>query len=328
MSTILKRTLAGPGLAFDFPAETIGRSLILNADCFEWLHRLEPDSLHAVVTDPPYGVKEYDSDQIEKRQNGRGGIWRIPPSFDGHTRAPLPRFTALNERERRQIKHFFIEWSQVVTLALRPGAHVIIASNTFLSQLVFSALVEGGLEFRGELIRLVRTLRGGDRPKNAEDEFPGVSSLPRGCYEPWGILRKPMPAGMKVSDCLREYQTGGAAAHAGRQAVQRRDPERAHAPARARHRQPSEPQASVLHAPTRPRRAASRRRRRRRSVHGRRLDGRGGGSHRLLGHRTRTAGRVFRGEPRRHPQTRRSQDSASGASSSVAVSAGLRSGAL
>ena len=209
MSTILKRTLAGPGLAFDFPAETIGRSLILNADCFEWLHRLEPDSLHAIVTDPPYGVKEYDSDQIEKRQNGRGGIWRIPPSFDGHTRAPLPRFTALNERERRQIKHFFIEWSQVVTRALRPGAHVIIASNTFLSQLVFSALVEGGLEFRGELIRLVRTLRGGDRPKNAEDEFPGVSSLPRGCYEPWGILRKPMPAGMKVSDCLREYQTGG-----------------------------------------------------------------------------------------------------------------------
>ncbi len=65
------------------------------------------------------------------------------------------------------------------------------------------------LEFRGELIRLVRTLRGGDRPKNAEREFPGVSSLARGCYEPWGIFRKPMPSGMKVSDCLREFQTGG-----------------------------------------------------------------------------------------------------------------------
>jgi len=55
----------------------------------------------------------------------------------------------------------------------------------------------------------VRTLRGGDRPKNAEQEFPDVSSLPRGCYEPWGILRKPMPSGMKVSDCLRQFQTGG-----------------------------------------------------------------------------------------------------------------------
>lgn len=33
--------------------------------------------------------------------------------------------------------------------------------------------------------------------------------MPRGCYEPWGILRKPIPAGMKLSDCLREFQTGG-----------------------------------------------------------------------------------------------------------------------
>jgi len=93
--------------------------------------------------------------------------------------------------------------------ALRPGGHVFVASNAFLSQMVFGALVESGLEFRSQLVRIVRTLRGGDRPKNAEEEFPDVSSLPRGCYEPWGLFRKPMPPGMKVSDCLREFQTGG-----------------------------------------------------------------------------------------------------------------------
>lgn len=195
--------------ALDYTSHVIGRSRIVHADCFEWLSRIPENSLHAIVTDPPYGVKEYDFDQIEKRANGNGGIWRIPPSFDGHTRQPLPRFTALNAKERKQIETFFIEWSKVAAHALRPGGHVFIASNAFLSQLVFSALIEGGLEFRGELIRLVRTFRGGDRPKNAETEFPGVSSLPRGCYEPWGVLRKPLPSGMKVSDCLREYQTGG-----------------------------------------------------------------------------------------------------------------------
>ena len=144
------------------------------------------NSIHAIVTDPPYGVKEYDFDQIEKRANGNGGIWRIPPSFDGNVRAPLPRFTALNAKERKQVTTFFIEWANVATHALRPGGHVFIATNSFLSQLVFSALVEGGLEFRGQVIRLVQTLRGGDRPKNAEEEFPGVSSLPRGSFEPWG----------------------------------------------------------------------------------------------------------------------------------------------
>ena len=33
--------------------------------------------------------------------------------------------------------------------------------------------------------------------------------MPRGSYEPWGIFRKPLRAGMRVSDCLREFQTGG-----------------------------------------------------------------------------------------------------------------------
>jgi site-specific DNA-methyltransferase (adenine-specific) len=196
-------------LTLDYRAELVGQSYILHADAFEWLSRIPENSLHAIVTDPPYGVKEYNFDQIEKRANGNGGVWRIPPSFDGNTRAPLPRFTALNLKERDQISEFFTEWARVALHALRPGAHVFIASNSFLSQLVFSALVTGGFEFRGELIRLVQTLRGGDRPKNAETEYPDVCSMARGSYEPWGILRKPLLAGMKVSDCLREFQTGG-----------------------------------------------------------------------------------------------------------------------
>lgn len=192
-----------------FEHERIGQSLLVRADCREWLASLSENSLHAVVTDPPYGVKEYEDDQIEKRNNGVGGIWRIPPSFDGSTRSPLPRFTALLPADREAVRAFFTDWTQALLPALRPGAHVFVASNTFLSQLVFSAIVEGGLEFRGEIIRLVQTLRGGDRPKNAEAEFPDVVSLPRGSYEPWGLFRKPMPAKMKVSDCLREYGTGG-----------------------------------------------------------------------------------------------------------------------
>ena len=196
-------------LAFDYPTDRIGRSRILRADCLDWLSRVPENTLHAIVTDPPYGMKEYDSDQLEKRANGKGGIWRIPPSFDGHVRSPLPRFTALNRSERKRLGHFFTEWSKLAMRALRPGSHVFIATNAFISQLLYDALVSGGLEFRGEVIRLVRTLRGGDRPKNAEEEFPGVTSLPRGCYEPWGVLRKPLLPRMKVSDCLREYQTGG-----------------------------------------------------------------------------------------------------------------------
>lgn len=182
-------------------------AVAIHADCFEWMGQIPKASIHAIVTDPPYGVKEYDFDQIEKRQNGNGGVWRIPPSFDGHLRSPLPRFTALTSKERERLQRFFYEWGMLALRVLRPGGHVIIASNAFLSQLVFSALVEAGLEFRGQFIRLVRTLRGGDRPKNAETAYPDVCSLPRGCYEPWGIFRQPFAC--TVEECLQTYQTGG-----------------------------------------------------------------------------------------------------------------------
>ena len=67
-------------LALGYRSEKIGESRIVHADCFEWLGRLPKMSLHGIVTDPPYGVKEFDLDQIEKRAAGRGGIWRIPSS--------------------------------------------------------------------------------------------------------------------------------------------------------------------------------------------------------------------------------------------------------
>jgi site-specific DNA-methyltransferase (adenine-specific) len=136
-------------LVFDYQHQRYSTTLIIHADCLEWMGQVPANSLHAIVTDPPYGVKEYDFDQIEKRSNGNGGIWRIPPSFDGSNRAPLPRFTALNQKERDLLRRFFLEWAKLAVHTLRPGGHVFIASNAFLSQLVFSSLVAGGLEFRG-----------------------------------------------------------------------------------------------------------------------------------------------------------------------------------
>lgn len=205
-----KRQLNGTSsLALDYERAAVGRALLVHADCLDWMARVPEGSVHAIVTDPPYGVKEYDRDQLDKRANGKGGVWRIPPAFDGNVRAPLPRFTALDARERQRLADFFRAWASLAVRVLRPGGHVLIASNAFLSQMMFEALVQGGLEFRGEVVRLVRTLRGGDRPKNAHEEFPDVCSMARGAYEPWGVLRRPMPPKMTVADCLREHGTGG-----------------------------------------------------------------------------------------------------------------------
>ena len=177
------------------------------ADCFAWMEKREPNSIHAIVTDPPYGLKEYTEVEKRKLRAGRGGVWRIPPSFDGCKRSPLPRFTVLHEKERAALQDFFAEFARRAFRILVPGGHVFIATNPLLSHLVYLPLMEAGFEKRGEIIRLVQTLRGGDRPKNAHKEFPEVTVMPRSCWEPWGLFRKPCEG--RVQDNLRKWKTGG-----------------------------------------------------------------------------------------------------------------------
>jgi site-specific DNA-methyltransferase (adenine-specific) len=88
-----------------------------------------------------------------------------------------------------------------------PGANVVIASNPLLSHIVSGALADAGLERRGEIIRLVMTMRGGDRPKAAHEEFSGVSVMPRSMWEPWLSFRKPVEG--RAQDNLRKWKTGG-----------------------------------------------------------------------------------------------------------------------
>jgi DNA modification methylase len=188
-------------------AVVAGKSTLILADCFEWLADCEPWSIHAVVTDPPYGLVEYSEQEQAKLRGGRGGIWRIPPSFDGHRRAPLPRFTVLDGADRRELHEFFKRLAGSLVRVIVPGANVVVASNPLLAHIVASAMSEGGLELRGYIVRLTMTMRGGDRPKNAHHEFDGVSVMPRSMWEPWVILRRPIQG--RVQDNLRTWKAGG-----------------------------------------------------------------------------------------------------------------------
>ena len=186
---------------------THATSTLYQGDCLAWLKQQRPNSLHACVTDPPYGLVEYTPKEQTKLRGGRGGVWRIPPSFDGHIRAPLPRFTTLTEKDLTTLDTFFQDWARALYPVLVPGAHVIIASNPFVSYRVVNAVIHAGFERRGEVVRLVMTLRGGDRPKNAHEQFPDISVLPRSMYEPWLMFRKPLAG--RAQDNLRKWKTGG-----------------------------------------------------------------------------------------------------------------------
>lgn len=185
----------------------VGSATLYHADCFDWIEQQPDSSIHAVVTDPPYGLHEYSPQQQAKLRMGKGGVWRIPPSFDGHARSPLPRFTTLSRDQIEEVAKFFYVWARLLLPKLVPGAHVVVASNPLVSYRVSGSLAEAGLERRGEIIRLTMTMRGGDRPKAAHEEFPDVSVMPRSMWEPWIVYRKPIEG--RVQDNLRKWGTGG-----------------------------------------------------------------------------------------------------------------------
>ncbi len=180
---------------------------IFNTDAFEWLRSRPRNSIHAVVTDPPYGLLEYSEEQKRKLRARKGGVWRIPPAFDGCERRPVPRFTVLKDGHRAELEAFFARLASLLMPVLVPGGHVFVATNPLVSHLVYLPFVRAGFEKRGEVIRLVQTLRGGDRPKNAHQQFLEVSVMPRSCWEPWGLFRKPCEG--RVQDNLRKWKTGG-----------------------------------------------------------------------------------------------------------------------
>lgn len=185
-------------------AKTFGYE-IYNADSLEWLKGRRPRSVHAVVTDPPYGLVEYTPAELKKRENGKG-IWRLPHAYDGYSRISMPRFTVLGKADHRRIREFHAKLAPALLRVLVPGGHVLMASQTLFTHLLIEAFVEAGFELRGQLARVVKTLRGGDRPKGAHKEFAGVSVTPRSCWEPWLIFRRPC-AGL-VRENLFKWKTG------------------------------------------------------------------------------------------------------------------------
>ena len=179
---------------------------IHNTDSLEWLRSQRAHSFHAVVTDPPFGIVEYTAKELNKRRRGRGGIWRLPNAFDGATRRPTPRFTVLDDHDRMGVLAFHLRLAPELFRVLVPGAHVMISSQCLVSHLVAQAFCMAGFEARGQIVRLVSTLRGGDRPKFGDKLYRDVSVIPRSCFELWLLFRKPCDG--RVIENLKRFGTG------------------------------------------------------------------------------------------------------------------------
>lgn len=175
--------------------------MLVEGDCLPWLKTQPSDHYHAVLTDPPFGL-EFEEDHLQKLRGSKGGSWRIPREG----RKAVPRFTELKKEDLERIHGFFTSLAPELLRVLRPGGHLLIAANPLVSPWIFGPF-NGVFERRGEVIRLIQTLRGGDRPKGSDD-YDDISVMPRAAYEPWGLYRKPLSEPTVVLN-LDRWETGG-----------------------------------------------------------------------------------------------------------------------
>jgi site-specific DNA-methyltransferase (adenine-specific) len=118
----------------------------------------------------------------------------------------MPRFTVMDDHDRMGVLAFHLRLAPGLFRVLVPGAHVILASQCLVSHLVAQAFCMAGFEARGQIVRVVKTLRGGDRPKFGDKQYRDVSVIPRSCFELWLLFRKPCEG--RVTENLKRFGTG------------------------------------------------------------------------------------------------------------------------
>jgi site-specific DNA-methyltransferase (adenine-specific) len=163
---------------------------LFNEDNLAVLRRMPDNSVHAVVTDPPYGLgKEPDAltmlrDWMDTGHHEVKGKGFMGKSWDAFVPQPA-------------------QWHEVYRV-LKPGGHVLTFAGTRTQDLVALGLRLAGFEIRD----LVAWVYGSGFPKssNLKDDWQGWGTALKPALEPITLARKPL--GGTVAQNVLKWHTG------------------------------------------------------------------------------------------------------------------------
>ncbi len=185
---------------------------LLTGDCLDVLATLEPDSVDACVTDPPYGIsfmgREWDTFMpatVEKMRTPKAfGADDANPNLRGRTGWAGSAAIEYDRSAAASLKfHAWTQqWAEAVWRVLKPGAHAVVCASPRMGHRVTCGLEDAGFEIRDSLLWLYGS------------GFPKSLNLPGGrgtalkpAYEPVILARKPL-GGRTVAQCVAAFGTG------------------------------------------------------------------------------------------------------------------------
>ena len=185
---------------------------LLTGDCLDVLATLEPESVDACATDPPYGIsfmgREWDTftpATVEKMRTSKAfGSDEANPNLRGRTGWAGSAAVAYDRSAAASLKFqaWTQQWAEAVLRVLKPGAHAVVCASPRMGHRVTCGLEDAGFEIRDSLLWLY----GSGFPKSLN--LPGgLGTALKPAYEPVILARKPL-GGRTVAQCVAEYGTG------------------------------------------------------------------------------------------------------------------------
>ena len=187
------------------------RATVFNGDCIEVMASFEPNSVDAVVCDPPYGLEfmGLDWDRLgDVRQPGEDYPLRCRNCGHlGHGGSPCscdaPDFAAADDRWSR-MQAWHQAWAAQALRVLKPGGHLLAFGGSRTFHRLVCAVEDAGFEVRDVLMWLYGS--GFPKSKNLTDEWQGWGSALKPAYEPVVMARKPMIGSLARN--MAEYSVG------------------------------------------------------------------------------------------------------------------------
>ena len=185
---------------------------LYHGDCIEVMRGLTDNSVHAVVTDPPYGLefmgKDWDSfkptsSHAEARTRRAS---EVTPKGQGHTTSAGAFLAAGVNGYTAGIpfQMWCQEWATEALRVLKPGGYMIAFGGSRTWHRLAVAVEDAGFEIRDS----IAWLYGSGFPKgvNLTGEFEGWGTGLKPAFEPIVVGRKPL--GQTVAANMAEHGTG------------------------------------------------------------------------------------------------------------------------